>query len=118
MATPPNDEAQAGDGGVVHSIQDVSVEARGVQLFVSNQAGHAYNLRNVVAGEHSWQCSGTWSDETIQRVAEAIQSTGGTQVGLGSGDAGAGSGSQHRPAVSGFNRPGRSLGASSGAPRG
>ena len=54
-----------------HELEDLKIGDNGVQMLVSNQ-DHLYKAKRVEGGRDSWQCVGTWSDETIQGFARLI----------------------------------------------
>lgn len=54
-----------------HELEDLRIGDNGVQMLVSNH-GHLYKAKGIEGGRHSWQCVGTWSDETIQGFARLI----------------------------------------------
>ncbi|CAM1504930.1 Fc.00g025210.m01.CDS01 [Cosmosporella sp. VM-42] len=63
----PNDRAPY----PTHELEDLRIGDSGVQLLVSNH-GHQYKAKRIEGGRDSWQCVGTWSDETIQGFARLI----------------------------------------------
>ncbi|KAK6829426.1 fad-binding domain-containing protein [Apiospora arundinis] len=54
-----------------HHIDGMKTGVHGVQLLVSTK-DHLYNAKQVEGGDHSWQCVGSWEDQTIQKVTALL----------------------------------------------